>query len=232
MKMTKKKVFVVALAICLIATISMGTLAWFTAQDEVENIFYVTNADKGEDAIFSVDVTEFVAGDGEDTKKPVDGSFTFEDILPGDVLTKQPFVTNTGSYDQFIRVTIKVSDLGAFKAYFGDNYKALVKSNLLGNLNIAKLEQASCEDDVANDQLVFVFYINEIVEPKESIELFNKTMIPYGLTQKDFAETTLKDGFTIKIGAEALQTENLGDSGNAKDTFAYYEQFIATMPSK
>lgn len=230
MKFNKKKVFVVALAICLIATISMGTLAWFSAQDSVDNIFYVTNADQGEDAIFSVDVTEFVANDGETTKTPVDGGFTFNDILPGDVLTKQPFVTNTGSYDQFIRVTIKISDLGAFKDFFGADYKALVKQNLLGNLNIAQLDIDSVEDDATADELVFVMYVNEIVEPSESIELFNKTMIPYGLTQKDFAETTLNDGFSINIFAEAIQTENLGDSGNAKDTFAYYEAFNAGMP--
>lgn len=229
MKLTKKKVFLAALAICLIAILSMGTLAWFNAQDEAENIFYVTNADEGEDAIFSVDITEFVADDG-DTKKPVDTGYTFNDILPGDVLTKQPFVTNTGSYDQFIRVTIKVSDLGAFKNFFGTEYKTLIKSNFLGNLNIAQLELDSCEDDVANDQLVFVFYVNEVVSPKESIELFNKTMIPYALEQKDFAETTLSDGFEIDLFAEAIQTENLGDSGTAKGTFEYYEAFNAVMP--
>lgn len=229
MKISKKKVFLAALAVCLVAILSMGTLAWFSAEDSAKNVFYVTNADDGEDAIFSVEITEFVADDGE-TKKPVDGGYEFNDILPGDVLTKQPFVTNTGSYDQFIRVTIKVSDLDAFKTLFGSNYKDLVKSNLLGNLNIAQLDLDSCEDDVNTDELVYVFYVNEIVSPDESIELFNKTLIPYKLTQKDFAETTLKDGFEINIFAEAIQTENLGDSGNAKDTFAYYERFNAVMP--
>ena len=37
MKMTKKKVFIAALAICLVAIVSMGTLAWFTASDYVTN---------------------------------------------------------------------------------------------------------------------------------------------------------------------------------------------------
>ena len=37
MKMTKKKVFVAALAICLIAIISMGTLAWCNATDDITN---------------------------------------------------------------------------------------------------------------------------------------------------------------------------------------------------
>ena len=44
MKLTKKKVFVAALAICLIAILSFGTLAWFSAGDSVKNEFYVADS--------------------------------------------------------------------------------------------------------------------------------------------------------------------------------------------
>lgn len=243
MKITKRKVLVVALAVCLIAIISMSTLAWFSAEDSAKNVFYVTNSDKTEDDIFSVDVTEFVADDGEE-KKPVDGGYEFKDILPGDKLTKQPFVTNTGSYDQFVRVTITVSDLAAFKNIFGANYETLVRSNFLGNLNVGYSEDEnhgnamqgdlvldSVVEDTANDQLVYTLYVREILAPGESVEIFNKTMIPYQLEQADFvAPSTLSDGFEINVSAEAIQTENLGDSGEAKATFEYYERFNAIMP--
>ena len=58
MKMTKKKVFVAALAICLIAIISMGTLAWFNATDDITNNFKVATDENDTDPTFSVKVSE------------------------------------------------------------------------------------------------------------------------------------------------------------------------------
>ena len=53
--MNKKKVFAVALAACLIAIVSFSTLAWFTADDAIDNTFTVGSIDieqieKGKDA--------------------------------------------------------------------------------------------------------------------------------------------------------------------------------------
>ena len=45
MKMTKKKVFVTALAICLVAILSMGSLAWFNASDTITNKFKIADSD-------------------------------------------------------------------------------------------------------------------------------------------------------------------------------------------
>ena len=61
MKLTKKKVFVAALAVCLVAILSMGSLAWFSAQDEVDNKFMIaTSEDLDPDDIFSVNVWESI----------------------------------------------------------------------------------------------------------------------------------------------------------------------------
>ncbi len=233
MKMNKKKVFVAALAISLVAIISMGTLAWFNASDTATNNFFVTNSEDGADAVFSVDVTENVADPGADPK-PVNG-YDFKDILPGDKLVKQPFVTNKGSYDQFIRVTVTISDYSAFNAALGEEY---LIAGLFDGLNWgyegAQLVLDSHTEDKANDELVFVFYVNEIVSPGESIRLFDKVLIPYQLEQADFAESSLKDGFSIDIFAEAVQTENVGtafedlptaNAANAKAAFEYVESF-------
>ena len=230
MKMTKKKVFVAALAVCLVAILSLGTLAWFNASDTATNNFFVTNSDEGANAIFSVDVTENVADPGADPK-PVDG-YDFKNILPGDKLVKQPFVTNKGSYDQFIRVTITISDYNAFNAVLGEEYPI---ASLFGGLNWgyedAQLVLDSHTEDKAGDgKLVYVFYVNEIVSPGESIRLFDKVLIPYQLEQADVADTSLKDGFSIDIFAEAVQTENVGtaledlptaNAANAKAAFEY-----------
>lgn len=233
MKMTKKKVFVTALVISLVAIISMGTLAWFNASDIATNNFFVTNSDEDADTVFSVDVTENVADPGKEPK-PVNG-YDFQDILPGDKLVKQPFVTNKGSYDQFVRVTVTISDYSAFNAALGEDFPI---ASLFGGLNWgyegAQLVLDSHTEDRTNDELVFVFYVDEIVSPGESIRLFDKVLIPYQLEQNDFTDTTLSDGFSIDIFAEAVQTENVGtkledlptaDATNAKAAFEYVAFF-------
>ena len=59
MKMTKKKVFLAALAVCLVAIISMSTLAWFSDSDQVNNEFLIADSDDNTaDDIFNIDVWE------------------------------------------------------------------------------------------------------------------------------------------------------------------------------
>ena len=72
MKLTKKKVFVSALAVCLVVILSFGTLAWFTDTDSVKNDFYMATSNQDPDAIFSVDVWEYV--DGDTDNKDQDGA--------------------------------------------------------------------------------------------------------------------------------------------------------------
>lgn len=212
MKLTKKKVFVTALVICLVAIISMGTLAWFSDTDSATNNFLVTDSDKTPNDVFSVDVTEKVANDGETPSDTTVDGYTFNNIIPGDELTKQPFVTNTGSYDQYIRVTVTVSDQAAFADALGEDFPV---ASAFVNINTTDLVLES--SDIVNDNLVYVYYVNKIVNPNGSIRLFDGVIIPTDLTQQDVANeklsdgvtaNTLKDGFTIDIFAEAVQADN------------------------
>ena len=212
MKLTKKKVFVTSLVICLVAIISMGTLAWFSDTDSATNNFLVTDSDKTHNDVFSVDVTEKVANDGETPSDTAVDGYTFNDIIPGDELTKQPFVTNTGEYDQYIRVTVTVSDQAAFADALGEDFPV---ASAFVNINTTDLVLES--SDIVNDNLVYVYYVNKIVAPTESIRLFDGVIIPTDLPQQDVANeklsdgvtaNTLKDGFTIDIFAEAVQADN------------------------
>ena len=212
MKLTKKKVFVTSLVICLVAIISMGTLAWFSDTDSATNNFLVTDSDKTPNDVFSVDVTEKVANDGETPSDTAVDGYTFNDIIPGDELTKQPFVTNTGEYDQYIRVTVTISDQAAFADALGEDFPV---ASAFVNINTTDLVLES--SDIVNDNLVYVYYVNKIVAPTESIRLFDGVIIPTDLTQQDVANeklsdgvtaNTLKDGFTIDIFAEAVQADN------------------------
>ena len=65
MKLSKKKVLVVALVVCLIAILSMGTLAWFNYTDDITNKFMVATDSEGTPD-FSLDIWE-TENDDDDT---------------------------------------------------------------------------------------------------------------------------------------------------------------------
>ena len=209
MKFTKKKIFVIALAICLIATISMGTLAWFSASDSITNDFYI--ADSGDhtddpDAIFSVAVWEKTPDSNEDT----DG-YEYTKILPGTVLTKEPHVENTGYYSQYIRAVVTISDAAAWIAAVDGIDMAEV---FLG-FDESKWTNISKERDTAADTLTYVLYYDGILESGKDITLFEQVKIPESLTVEQAA--AFAGGFSITVKAQAVQTENVG--ANAYEAF-------------
>ena len=62
--MNKKKIVTVALAVCLIAILSMSTLAWFNASDSVDNDFMFDDSDNDGTPNFEVDLFETDANGG------------------------------------------------------------------------------------------------------------------------------------------------------------------------
>ena len=127
MKFNKKKGFAVARAVCLIATLSLGTLAWFSAADEVKNEFLVADSEDGDaNKVFSIDVWEQYDSNGDGDFNEVDdedyaNGLEYKDILPGDKLSKIAHVTNTGAYDQYVRVIVTISDATAWINAVGED---------------------------------------------------------------------------------------------------------------
>ena len=209
MKLTKKKVFVSALAICLIAIISMGTLAWFSAQDEVTNKFMIADSDDDTpDEIFSVDVWENTP-DGE---KDQDG-YEYTDILPGDTLKKEARVENTGYYDQYVRVTVTISDAQAWIAALGADFNV---ADVFGGFVAADWNHIWNNMNGATtipENFVYVMYYKDIVKPGDVINVFNNVKIPTSLTREE--AVAFGGNFDITVKAEAVQTENVVPEGTA-----------------
>ena len=219
MKMNKKKVLVVSLAISLVAIVSFGTIAWFSDKDEVTNKFQVATSTGEPDDIFSVDVFEQVDtnDDGEyDTTLPSPTGYTYQDILPGDNLLKKPWVKNTGSYDQYIRVKVTIDNAADWKA-IAEKYTLELADIFKGHDEaLWTRNDAEIVDDTTNDKLTYVYYLNKILEPGKSEALFASVLIPQEITQEDMA--TFTNGiFTLNIVAEAVQTQNVGT--NAVEAF-------------
>jgi len=226
MKLTKKKVFVAALAVCLVAILSMGSLAWFSAQDEVTNKFMIaTSEDLDPDEIFSVDVWEKTP----EEEKDQDG-YDYKDILPGDVLQKEVNVENTGYYDQYIRVTITVSDAQAWMDALNVTAAPRLDAIIAGfdyNANV----WIDNSREVVGDTIVYTTYYNGILDGaddgdgKNVVNVFTAVKIPQSLTVEQAA--AFKSGFEINVKAEAVQTENLGlvasNGDGAQEAFAVVE---------
>lgn len=85
----KKKIAAVALAACLAATaIVGGTLAYFTDTDKADNVFTVGNVD--------IELTE-----------PNWNEDNAVNMYPGEIVSKDPTVTNTGANPCLVRVKVE-----------------------------------------------------------------------------------------------------------------------------
>ena len=216
--MSKKKLFALAVVVIMIAILSFSSLAWFTDADEVKNEFMVAGSDSGKpDDIFSVAVWENVPG--ETTNE----GHVYENILPGDKLKKQVYVENTGSYDQYVRVIVTISDAQAWMAALGTEYSPIALfdgfdptmwTHIWNNVSEA-------EDPTQLENLVYVLYLKDVLPGGDcaSVKVFDNVQIPDSLTREQAAE--FEGGFTIDVKAQAVQTENVVPEGTKDEDAAW-----------
>ena len=201
--MNKKKLFSLALAVIMIAILSFSTLAWFNDSDSVTNEFHIATSDDPTDPddIFSVDIWE----NTPEGDKDQDGH-SYDDILPGSNLKKEVNVENTGAYDQYIRVVVTLNNANAWVDILGYGYDL---GTIFEGHDEALWDYSVGTHDRANDQLIYVYYLNRKLAPQETVSLFTNVKIPTFLTQEDMAK--LNGGFELTVRADAIQTENLGE---------------------
>lgn len=220
MKMTKKKVLLTALAVSLVAILSLGTLAWFNASDSVTNTFYVATDEDHPNPEFSVKVTE-TDPEGEETEEGV----TYYNVVPGAAISKDPTVTNTGHYGQWIRVavTLEQADLwykagGSLKftdLFEGEDIAYGLTENV-GDDGVTWLlldEIASVSTETGTG--VWYLYLNSELLPGDAAVVFDTVHIPGNFDMEDVEEMGFQ--FEITVKADALQSANTGD--NAVDAF-------------
>lgn len=229
MKNTKKKVLVGALVVSLAALVSVGSVAWFSASDSVQNKFMVATSDEPDDPDkeFDVDVWEKTPDDDKDT----DGT-EYPDIMPGDELTKEVHVENTGKYEEYIRMIVTVSDADAWASVLGKDASAIALDDIVVGLNETGFgldENFTPVYNATAKTLTYVFYGKGVLPAGENAKLFDAVKIPDNLTEDQADRFSVKDGdeqgsFTIDVKAQAVQTANLGEGNTvfekAKSAFA------------
>ena len=231
----KKKVFVVAVAVCLIAILSLSSLAWFSDADEVTNNFQVAGGENEDpDEIFSIDVMEAVDLDGDgkvdatvgyDKDPEFVNEALYENIMPGDMLLKRPQAKNTGSYAQWVRFKVTIDNASDWVAVM-QKYGYELHDLLYMKDGVTKLTEADNwtfvpeQTTVTDDKVTYVFYYNEILEPGKTAILFGNVKIPFELNQYDMA-LFAEGKFQMVVTGEAIQAEHTGD--NAVEAFALVE---------
>ena len=89
----------------------------------------------------------------------------------------------------------------------------------------------SGDSGVKGEDLVYVYYLDKVLKPDETVALFTDVKLPTSLTQQEMAE--LNGGFEMTIRADAIQTENLGDGvDTAQEAFAAanWGNYVNTAP--
>lgn len=227
--MKKRRVLIAAIAVCLIAILACGSLAYFTfTAPTVTNKFYTYSTDDPKPPVtpkdlFSIEITETGAGQyGENNEYY---GKVYQEILPGSTLEKDPTVTNTGKYAAWVRLRITITN--------GDNWAQI--SNEIGLTDLGVIFQDFNSNGISeetynpdlptgwhraegpiinNDTITYVYYSNKPLQPGEASVLFNGMKMPEALTSQHMIDLAQ---FQIIIEGDAIQSDNTGDS--AADAF-------------
>ena len=210
----KKRVFTVALVICLVAIIGFGSLAYFQTSTNLTNFFAVAgvtdptdpNATINPDELFSIRLDE-INIDG--TSRTEVGN-TYTGILPGDTLKKDPTVTNTGKYDTWVRVKVEVTDFTAWTAAC-EKHGITDLADIFNGYVPAEWDREKAEDvyNSTADTMTYTYYYKTKVAPEGQAKLFDSITIPVVFDIDDMASLAT---FQLKVTGEAIQAANTGDT--------------------
>ena len=203
----KKKIFVVALAACLlILSVAGSSMAYFTDIEDATNTFTVGNVD--------IKLSEINPENGQLTEivNPITG-FEYENIYPTQVIPKQPTITNVSSTNDSVYTAAKITLTNASDLLADE---AAVKAFLAGGaLNTDGFASAKYVIDTTSKTITVYAIINAPLAKDASVDIFTNVVIP-GTWDNDQMATfgTMK----ITINAYATQTAGFTDATTAITT--------------
>lgn len=191
--MKNKKLLAAATSVALVAVVGIGaTLAYFTDSDEANNIVTMGHVD-----INLTETTNINEGKEPETIDPEKG-MEFDNIMPGDVLSKIPRITvEPDSQNAYIRVKMDIERSEGSKITSDD---------------LQLLEAMLREDIVSRDWYFdgeYYYYANEM-EAADSVDFFRTVNIP-----AEWKNNTADGSFNIDLTAEAIQAENVTPDRNS-----------------
>lgn len=201
---SKKTIVLAAACASLLAVTAFGTLAYFTADDTATNTFMVATTDPSnpDDELFGVKVTEDVQT-SDKVEENGSGGYTYKEIMPGMTLNKNPKVTNSGQYSEFVRVSVTLGQASVWKEVLPND----ALTDLVSTIDASKWEYVTMKEDTTADTITWVYYYKEaLAKDADTGEMFTEVKIPAGLTTEQMKQL---ESVNMTIAAEAIQSENL-----------------------
>lgn len=217
--MKKKNVLMIALSLCLAAVIAVGgTLAYFTSNtDKKQNAFTTGNVKielVDESPVGKVDPDNpdspaLVTGD----KDEVTGNITYEDVMPGDVISKKVGV-NLDADSENAWIAIKV-DVKATPAEGSALSADAAKTEIWRLIDNQVDEDLWKKVPVEESDSSAIYYLKDQAKPEFTVVdgknvpvtnvLFDRLAIPGDTWGNEYADMT----FSIDVQAFAVQAKNL-----------------------
>ena len=212
MKTKSKALLLTLCAVLLVAASVMGTMAYLTSTDKVENTFTVGKV--------AIKLDEAKANtDGS----LVDGAARVKaneyKLLPGHTYNKDPMVTVlSGSEASYIKMTVTFSKASALDAIFASTGADL--TSIFNGYDSANwIYKGNTKDATANTRTYEFWYKETVGAPTADVALdalFDSITVPGTITNKQLE--TIK-GMTITVNAYAIQADGFA---NAEAAWAAY----------
>lgn len=185
--MTKSRIALIALAIGCIAMLGAGTAAYFTVQDTAYNVITT--------GLLDMTLVEKTT-DGADPDTPLENLPEFEsneggafNVMPGETVSKIPYVDNTGTADFYTRIQLSTT--------------IVVDDQELGT-DVITLDISDAWT-LGEDGW---YYYNAAVKPGEKTEPLFTGVTFVSAMGNEYQNATV----TIEVNAQAVQSKNNGDS--------------------
>lgn len=235
----KKKI----LAICLVTIVAVmaitgASLAYLTDKEAQTNTFTSGNVDiKLDEAKVVLDNDGYIS---ETLEERTEDDQDYGKLFPGQVITKDPTITNVGSEKAYVaaKITVTATDL---ESLIGTGYEGLLGINKMISGGLVKENDTMKQnhplfgtlpvygDDTYSiyqvkeeaGKHVFYVFIETIMAPYDSVTLFDTITIPSEWNNEEVAK--VKD-LSVTVDAFATQVQTFDDCFDAMTT-AFADEF-------
>ncbi|MDY5083679.1 MAG: SipW-dependent-type signal peptide-containing protein [Candidatus Limivicinus sp.] len=211
MKTKSKALLLTLCAVLLVAASVMGTMAYLTSTDEVQNTFTVGQVKITlDEAKVNPDGTLVYKEDGQ---TPVDRVSTNSyKLLPGHTYNKDPMVTVlSGSEASYIKMTVTFSKASALDAIFAPTGADL--TSIFNGYDSANwIYKGNTKDATADTRTYEFWYKEKVGAPTADVALdalFDSITVPGTITNEQLATI---EGMTITVNAYAIQADGFANA--------------------
>ena len=212
MKTKSKALLLTLCAVLLVAASVMGTMAYLTSTDKVENTFTVGNvAIKLDEAKVKTDGTPVTPAERVKANE--------YKLLPGHTYNKDPMVTVlSGSEASYIKMTVTFSKASALDAIFASTGADL--TSIFNGYDSANwIYKDNTKDATANTRTYEFWYKEAVGAPNGDVALdalFDSITVPGEITKEQLATI---EGMTITVNAYAIQADGFANAEAAWAAF-------------